>query len=71
MASLTGSKESLSNTVMQPRFSAGADEGQLITDTKNLVESDWTLDEELMGVKKLYYFKTYTKALVRSFIKSS
>jgi 4a-hydroxytetrahydrobiopterin dehydratase len=30
-----------------------------------LEEKQWALDEEGMGVAKIYYFKTYTKCLVR------
>lgn len=65
MANATLSKETSGNPAMQPKFSAGADESQLSAETKSLLEDEWALDEEKMGVKKTYYFKTYTKALVR------
>ena len=49
---------------MQPKISEGQDENKLIAEAKALVENGWTLDDEEMGVKKTYHFKTYTKALV-------
>ena len=45
-------------------LSKGQDESKVIAEAKTLFESGWNLDEEEMGVKKTYYFKTYTKALV-------
>ena len=51
-------------SIMQPKISEGQDENKLIAEAKALVENGWTLDDEEMGVKKTYHFKTYTKALV-------
>jgi 4a-hydroxytetrahydrobiopterin dehydratase len=50
---------------MEPKFSPGADESKLMDETNALIDAKWTLDKEQMGVEKTYYFKTYTKALVR------
>jgi len=49
---------------MQPKITEGQDESKLMAEAKALLDSGWALDEEEMGVKKTYYFKTYTKALV-------
>ena len=51
-------------SIMQPKISEGQDENKIITEAKALVENGWALDDEEMGVKKTYHFKTYTKALV-------
>lgn len=54
---------------MEPRFSSGvADEAQLTRELNALLAEKWTLDEERMGVKKMFYFKTYTKCLVKCII---
>jgi 4a-hydroxytetrahydrobiopterin dehydratase len=50
---------------IEPKFSPRADERKLMGETKALIEAKWTLDKEQMGIEKTYYFKTYTKALVR------
>jgi len=63
--------ETSSHSAMQPKFSEGADESQLMTETETLLEGEWKLDEEQMGVEKTYYFKTYTKALVTWFPRPS
>ncbi|KKZ58441.1 hypothetical protein EMCG_00931 [[Emmonsia] crescens] len=51
------------NSAIQPKYaSATPDETkQLVTETNSLLNSNWSLDEEQMGVKKTFYFKTYTK----------
>ncbi|OAX79573.1 hypothetical protein ACJ72_06105 [Emergomyces africanus] len=51
------------NPVIQPKYaSATPDETkQLVTETNSLLDNNWSLDEEQAGVKKTYYFKTYTK----------
>lgn len=64
MANLTTSKPVFRETDLQPKFSAGADESQLIAETNSLLERDWTLDEKQTGIRKAYYFKTYTKCQV-------
>jgi hypothetical protein len=40
------------------------DESQLMAESNALLEGGWTLGEQ-MGVGKTYFFKTYTKCLVR------
>jgi 4a-hydroxytetrahydrobiopterin dehydratase len=50
---------------IEPKFSPGADESKLMDETSALIDAKWTLDKEQMGLEKTYYFKTYTKALVR------
>lgn len=52
-------------STMQPKISDGQDESKLMTQLKAVLETGWKLDDEEMGVKKKYYFKTYTKALVQ------
>ncbi|PGH08402.1 hypothetical protein GX51_01229 [Blastomyces parvus] len=53
----------LGNPPMQPKFAATLPDEtkQLATETNSLLNSNWTLDEEQMGLKKTFYFKTYTK----------
>lgn len=51
-------------TPLQPRFSPGADEVQLANEATALLQCQWTLDEEQMGVQKTFVFPTYAKALV-------
>ena len=53
---------------MQPKFTEGSDERQLMAETKNLLENEWTIDNEQVGFKKTYYFKNYTKAVVGVFL---
>ena len=36
----------------------------MLAEAKALLENGWMLDDEEVGVKKTYHFKTYTKALV-------
>lgn len=55
------------NTTTKPIFAENANPEQLSAPLQSLLEEkQWTLDEEGMGVAKTYYFKTYTKCLVRS-----
>ena len=49
---------------MQPKISEGQDENKLIAEAEALLGNGWMLDDEEMGVRKRYHFKTYTKALV-------
>ena len=49
---------------MQPTLSEGQDESRVMAEAKALLENGWILDDEEVGVKKTYHFKTYTKALV-------
>lgn len=46
-------------------ISAGQDEGKVTADAETLLGKGWKPDEEEMGLQKTYYFKTYTKALVK------
>lgn len=52
---------------MEPHFSIEADKEQLTGELNALLEKKWVLDEERMGIKKTFYFKTYTKCLVSAF----
>lgn len=49
---------------MQPKITEGRDESKVMAEANALFDCGWILDDEEMGVKKTYYFKTYTKALV-------
>lgn len=49
-----------------PKFARGMNKGQLQPELNSLLEQGWALDEDGMGVKKTYYFKTYFKAVVCS-----
>ncbi|KAN0078984.1 Transcriptional coactivator/pterin dehydratase [Elaphomyces granulatus] len=48
---------------MSAVFSAGEDEAKMKEELQSLQETGWILDEDYMGIKKTYYFKTYTKVL--------
>ena len=50
---------------MQPKISQGNDDNRVMAEAKALIENGWILDDEAMGVKKTFHFKTYTKSLVR------
>ena len=54
---------------MQPKVSEGQDKSNVIAETNALLENGWRLDNEEMGVNRTFYFKTYTKALVRGRIR--
>ena len=49
---------------MQLKLSEGQDESKVTAEVTALVESGWNLDEEQIGVRKTYHFKTYTKVMV-------
>lgn len=49
---------------MQPKLSEGQDESQVIKDAEELLEREWQLDDNSMGLRKMFFFKSYTKALV-------
>lgn len=51
---------------MQLKVSEGQDTSKVIAETTVLLGKGWALDDEEMGIKRTFYFKTYTKALVRS-----
>ncbi|KAL4893136.1 transcriptional coactivator/pterin dehydratase [Aspergillus ambiguus] len=47
----------------QPQFAEGADADQLRADLNRLTERGWTLDDEGLGIKKTFYYKSYFKAV--------
>ncbi|OJD17785.1 hypothetical protein AJ78_02137 [Emergomyces pasteurianus Ep9510] len=51
------------NQALQPKYAAATPDEtkQLATETNSLLDNNWSLDDEHMGVKKTFYFKTYTK----------
>lgn len=50
---------------MEPKFSASSDESRLSAQTEALVGNGWALDKDSTGFEKTFYFKNYTKCLVR------
>jgi 4a-hydroxytetrahydrobiopterin dehydratase len=52
---------------MDPKFSPGTDEAQSMKEVEALLNANWKLDIEQMGLEKTYYFKAYTKCVVREF----
>jgi hypothetical protein len=52
------------STTQQPIYAQGEEENKLNPELNKLFESGWELDENKMGIKKTYHFKTYTKVLV-------
>ena len=64
LTNFTTSKQQSIVSSMQPKLSEGQDESRVMAEAKALLENGWMLDEEEVGVKKTYHFKTYTKALV-------
>ncbi|KAE8547993.1 hypothetical protein TMatcc_009826 [Talaromyces marneffei ATCC 18224] len=53
-----------SDTPTKPIFAEDVNPEQLSAPLQSLLEEkQWNLDEEGMGVAKMYYFKTYTKCL--------
>lgn len=53
------------SATQQPIYAQGEEENKLNPELSKLFESGWELDENKMGLKKTYHFKTYTKVLVR------
>ena len=64
LTNFTTFKRTYSISSMQPKLSEGQDESRVLAEAKALLENGWILDDEEVGVKKTYHFKTYTKALV-------
>ena len=64
LTNFTTSKRISAVSSMQPKLSEGQDESKVMAEAKALLENGWTLDDEEVGVRKTYHFKTYTKALV-------
>lgn len=59
-----------SSSASQPspiRFSEGEDTEQVTTGLNSVRQRGWQLDADGMGITKTYYFKSYFKAVVRSF----
>ncbi|KAM0798045.1 pterin-4-alpha-carbinolamine dehydratase family protein [Usnea florida] len=63
LPNFTTSKRISNISSMQPKLSEGQDESRVLAEAKALLENGWILDDEEVGVKKTYHFKTYTKAL--------
>lgn len=53
-----------STSATEPRLSAGEDVPTIQRAVESLMTKGWGLDEEKMGVKKTFYFKSYFKAVV-------
>lgn len=51
-------------TTIQPRFAEGADTSDTRAGLDAIIQRGWALDEEGMGIKKTFYFKSYFKAVV-------
>ena len=51
--------------VVRPNICQGEDEGQLMTQTIDLLKSKWSLDDTRQGLEKTFNFPTYSKALVK------
>jgi 4a-hydroxytetrahydrobiopterin dehydratase len=60
---------------MEPKFSPSGDGSQLteeakaklMEETSALLGANWKLAEDLMGIEKTYYFKTWIKVMVIEF----
>jgi pterin-4a-carbinolamine dehydratase len=50
---------------MAAKTPEGETDSLLKADVRALVENGWTLDEEQTQLEKTYFFKTFTKAVVR------
>ena len=57
-------------SMMPPSICEGQDAHKVMTEAEALLERGWKIDDDEMGVEKRYYFKTYSKALVRGSIRS-
>ena len=64
VTNFTTSKQISNISSMQPKLSERQDESSVMAEAKALLENGWIMDDEEVGVKKTYHFKTYTKALV-------
>ncbi|KAJ9245721.1 hypothetical protein DTO271D3_4105 [Paecilomyces variotii] len=51
------------SATQQPIYAQAEEENKLNPELSKLFESGWELDENKMGLKKTYHFKTYTKVL--------
>ncbi|KAF2835003.1 hypothetical protein M501DRAFT_942880 [Patellaria atrata CBS 101060] len=47
-----------------PQFSSGADKSAMAEEVSALLDAEWKLSDDRIGIEKTYYFKTYTKVLV-------
>ncbi|KAL5362537.1 transcriptional coactivator/pterin dehydratase [Aspergillus floccosus] len=50
-------------TTIQPQFAEGADTNDTRAGLDAIIQRGWALDEEGMGIKKTFYFKSYFKAV--------
>jgi hypothetical protein len=48
----------------EPQFADGIDPERLRPSLNALQSNGWTLDEDKIGIKKTFYFKSYFKAVV-------
>lgn len=53
---------------MDIRFSSSAENPQLTQEVETLLKNEWELNEEHTGLRREFYFKTYTKCLVSAFL---
>jgi len=61
---IAASSQMTNSFATQVQLSKGQDETKVTKEVQNLIENGWSLDGEQMGIRKTYYFKTYTKVLV-------
>lgn len=55
-----------SQTATQPAIAKGEDEAKIKSELNALLETEWKLNDEQIQLEKTYYFKAYTKVLVRN-----
>jgi len=66
-AGFTPPKQISNSSAMNAKFSPGEDGDQLTKETKTLLEeTKWRLTDAQTGLEKTFYFKTFTKVLVRA-----
>jgi 4a-hydroxytetrahydrobiopterin dehydratase len=51
----------------EPQFAEGFDPEQLRPQLNGLQDQGWRLDEDKIGIKKTFYFRSYFKAVVSFF----
>lgn len=59
------SRQMSSSSAIRPAIAKGEDEAKVKGEIERLLESEWRLNEEQSQLEKTYYFKAYTKVLVR------
>jgi 4a-hydroxytetrahydrobiopterin dehydratase len=55
----------------EPQFAEGLDPEQLRPQLNELQDQGWRLDEDKIGIKKTFYFRSYFKAVVSFFLPTS